>query len=110
MEACGISYRISSYGDSKCTGTDAVNTSKVGTYNVTYDAPDSAGNPANIIRIVHVQELPQLSLSSESSDLLLTPESTIADPVQYPHMTDPFHIETVQYRWLYIRTSGIKPG
>ena len=62
----------------------------------TYDAPDFAGNPANIIRTVHVQELPPLSLTNVSSTLLITPESPIADPVQYPHLTDPFHIETVQ--------------
>ena len=94
VDAGAISYDIS-YGIQNVTGTSTV-TSTVGTYDVTYDAPDSAGNPANIIRIVHVQEIPQLSLSSESSDLLITPESPIADPVQYPHLTDPFHIETVQ--------------
>ena len=94
VDAGAISYDIS-YGIQNVTGTSTV-TSTVGTYDVTYDAPDSAGNPANIIRIVHVQEIPQLSLSSESSDLIITPESPIADPVQYPHLTDPFHIETVQ--------------
>ena len=50
----------------------------------------------DITRTVHVQEIPQLSLSSESSDLLITPESPIADTAQYPYLTDPFHIETVQ--------------
>ena len=95
MDAGAISYDLS-HGILDVTGTSTVNTGTAGTYDVTYDAPDSAGNPANIIRIVHVQEIPQLSLSSESSDLLITPESPIADPVQYPHLTDPFHIETVQ--------------
>ena len=94
VDAGAISYDIS-YGIQNVTGTSTV-TGTVGTYDVTYDAPDFAGNPANIIRIVHVQELLQLSLTSESSSLLLTPESPIADPVQYPHLTDPFHIETVQ--------------
>ena len=94
MDAGAISYDLS-YGILDVTGTSTV-TGTAGTYDVTYDAPDSAGNPANIIRIVHVQEIPQLSLSSESSDLLITPESPIADPTQYPYLTDPFHIETVQ--------------
>ena len=94
VDAGAISYDIS-YGIKDVTGTSTV-TGTAGTYDVTYDAPDFAGNPANIIRIVHVQELQQLSLTSESSSLLLTPESPIADPVQYPHLTDPYHIETVQ--------------
>ena len=91
VDAGAISYDIS-YGIQDVTGVSTV-TGTAGTYDVTYDAPDSAGNPANITRIVHVQELPQLSLSSESSDLLITPESPIADPVQYPHLTDPFHMK-----------------
>ena len=90
-----ISYDLS-YGIKDVTSTDSVITSQVGTYHIEYDAPDFAGNPANIIRTVHVQKLPQLSLTSESSNLLITPESPIADPIQYPHLTDPFHIETVQ--------------
>ena len=94
VDTGAISYDLS-YGILDVTGTSTV-TGTAGTYDVTYDAPDSAGNPANIIRIVHVQEIPQLSLSSESSDLLITPESPIADPTQYPYLTDPFHIETVQ--------------
>ena len=91
VDAGAISYDLS-YGIQNVTGTSTV-TGTAGTYDVTYDAPDSAGNPANIIRIVHVQEIPQLSLSSESSDLLITPESPIADPTQYPYLTDPFHID-----------------
>ena len=90
-----ISYDLS-YGIQNVTGTGTVTTSQVGTYHIAYDAPDFAGNPADITRTVHVQEIPQLSLSSESSDLLITPESPIADPAQYPYLTDPFHIETVQ--------------
>ena len=90
-----ISYDLS-YGIKDVTGTDTVNSDTIGTYTVSYGAPDFAGNPANIIRTVHVQELPELSLSSESSNLLITPESPIADPTQYPYLTDPFHIETVQ--------------
>ena len=91
-----ISYDLS-YGIKDVTSTDSVITSQVGTYHIEYDAPDFAGNPANIIRTVHVQKLPQLSLTSESSNLLITPESPIADPAkQYPHLTDPFYIETVQ--------------
>ena len=65
------------------TGASTV-TGTVGTYNVTYDAPDFAGNPD----IVHVQEIPQLSLSSESSNLLITPASTVTDSVDYPYLTD----------------------
>ena len=95
VDAGAISYDIS-YGIKDVTGASTVDTSTAGTYDVTYDALDFAGNPVNIIRIVHVQELQQLSLTSESSSLLITPESPIADPVQYPHLTDPFHIETVQ--------------
>ena len=95
VDAGAISYDLS-YGIKDVTGTGTVNSDTIGTYTVTYDAPDSAGNPADITRTVHVQEIPQLSLSSESSDLLITPESPIADPAQYPYLTDPFHIETVQ--------------
>ena len=90
-----ISYDLS-YGIKNVTGTGTVTTSQVGTYHLEYDAPDFAGNPANIIRTVHVQEIPQLSLTNESSTLQITPESPIADPAQYPYLTDPFHIETVQ--------------
>ena len=95
VDAGAISYDLS-YGIKDVTGTGTVTTSTAGTYYIEYDAPDFAGNPANIIRTVHVQELPPLSLTNVSSTLLITPESPIADPVQYPHLTDPFHIETVQ--------------
>ena len=71
VDAGAISYDIS-YGIKDVTGASTVDTSTAGTYDVTYDAPDFAGNPANIIRIVHVQELQQLSLTSESSSLLIT--------------------------------------
>ena len=81
VDAGAISYDIS-YGIQNVTGASTVDTSTAGTYDVTYDAPDFAGNLANIIRIVHVQELQQLSLTSESSSLLITPESPIADPAQ----------------------------
>ena len=86
MDPGAISYDLS-YGIQNVTGTSTVTTSTVGTYDVTYDAPDSAGNPANIIRTVHVQE-PSHSFhyQSESSDLLITPESPIADPAQYPYI------------------------
>ena len=73
VDAGAISYDIS-YGIQNVTGASTVDTSTAGTYDVTYDAPDFAGNLANIIRIVHVQELQQLSLTSESSSLLITPE------------------------------------
>ena len=106
VDTGAISYDLS-YGILDVTGTSTV-TGTAGTYDVTYDAPDSAGNPANIIRIVHVQEIPQLSLSSESSDLLITPESPIADPTQYPYLTDPFHIETVQIDGSVISAIGIQ--
>ena len=42
VDAGAISYDIS-YGIQNVTGTSTV-TSTVGTYDVTYDAPDSAGN------------------------------------------------------------------
>ena len=94
MDAGAISYDLS-YGILDVTGASTV-TGTVGTYDVTYDAPDFAGNPANIIRIVHVQEIPQLSLSSESSNLLITPASTVTDSVDYPYLTDSHNIEIVQ--------------
>ena len=53
VDAGAISYDLS-YGIKDVTGTDTVTTSQVGTYHITYDAPDFAGNPANIIRTVHV--------------------------------------------------------
>ena len=89
-----ISYDLS-YGILDVTGASTV-IGTVGTYDVTYDASDFAGNPANIIRIVHVQEIPQLSLSSESSNLLITPASTVTDSVDYPYLTDSHNIEIVQ--------------
>ena len=96
VDAGAISYDLS-YGIKDVTGTGTVTTSTAGTYYIEYDAPDFAGNPANIIRTVYVQELPPLSLTNVSSTLLITPESPIADPIQYPHLTDPFHIE-ILYR------------
>ena len=44
-----ISYDLS-YGIKNVTGTGTVTTSQVGTYHLEYDAPDFAGNPANIIQ------------------------------------------------------------
>ena len=95
VDAGAISYDIS-YGIQNVTGASTVDTSTVGTYNVTYDAPDFAGHPANIIRIVHVKQLQQLSLTSESSDLLITSASTITDSAQYQYLADPHDIEIVQ--------------
>ena len=94
VDAGAISYDLS-YGILDVIGASTV-TGTVGTYDVTYDAPDFAGNPANIIRIVHVQEIPQLSLSSESSNLLITSASTVTDSVDYPYLTDSHNIEIVQ--------------
>ena len=48
------------------TGASNVDTGIAETYNVTY-----AGNP--------IKEIPQLSLTNESSDLLITSASTITD-------------------------------
>ena len=99
VDAGAISYDLS-YGILDVTGASTV-TGTVGTYNVTYDAPDFAGNPANIIRIVHVQEIPQLSLSSESSNLLITPASTVTDSVDYPYLTDSHNIEIAVIAFRY---------
>ena len=49
-----ISYDLS-YGIQNVTGTGTVNSDTIGTYTISYDAPDFAGNPANITRTVHVR-------------------------------------------------------
>ena len=95
VDAGAISYDLS-YGIQDVTGASNVDTGIAETYNVTYNAPDFAGNPANIIRIVHVKEIPQLSLTNESSDLLITSASTITDSAQYQYLADPHDIEIVQ--------------
>ena len=41
-----ISYDLS-YGIQNVTGTGTVNSDTIGTYTISYDAPDFAGNPAN---------------------------------------------------------------
>ena len=98
VDAGAISYDLS-YGIQDVTGASNVDTGIAETYNVTYNAPDFAGNPANIIRIVHVKEIPQLSLTNESSDLLITSASTITDSAQYQYLADPHDIEIVQIRY-----------
>ena len=43
------------------------------------DAPDFAGNPANIIRTVHVQQLAPISLTNEKSQYLVSPTANVSD-------------------------------
>ena len=76
VDAGAISYDLS-YGIKDVTGTGTVTTSIAGTYHITYDAPDFAGNPANIIRTVHVQQLAPISLTNEKSQFLVSPTANI---------------------------------
>ena len=66
-----------SYGIQNVIGTGIVNTSAIGTYNIIYDKSDFAGNPANITRTIHVQQLAPISLTNESSQFLVSPTTTV---------------------------------
>ena len=85
-----------SYGIQNVTGTGAVNTSKIGSYNILYDASDFAGNPANITRTVHVQQLAPISLTNESSQFLVSPTTTVNDSADYPYLGDSYRVTTIK--------------
>ena len=89
------SYDLS-YGIKDVTGTGTVDTSTAGTYHITYDAPDFAGNPANIIRTVHVQQLAPISLTNETSQFLVSPTANVSNSSDYPYLGDPYRVTTVK--------------
>ena len=95
MDAGAISYDLS-YGIKDVTGTGTVTTSTAGTYHITYDAPDFAGNPANIIRTVHVQQLAPISLTNEKSQFLVSPTANVTDSADYPYLGDSYRVTTVK--------------
>ena len=90
-----ISYDLS-YGIQNVTGTSTVNSDTIGTYTVSYNAPDFAGNPANITRTVHVQQLAPISLTNETSQFLVSPTTTVTDSADYPHLGDSYKVTTVK--------------
>ena len=95
MDAGATSYDLS-YDIQNVTGTGAVNTSKAGTYYIEYDAPDFAGNPANIIRTVYVQQLAPISLTNVSSQFLVSPTTTVDNSADYPYLGDSYRVTTVE--------------
>ena len=95
VDAGAISYDLS-YGIKDVTGTGTVTTSIAGTYHITYDAPDFAGNPANIIRTVHVQQLAPISLTNEKSQFLVSPTANVSDSADYPYLGDSYRVTTVK--------------
>ena len=95
VDAGATSYDLS-YGIQNVTGTGAVNTSKAGTYYIEYDAPDFAGNPANIIRTVYVQQLAPISLTNVSSQFLVSPTANVSDSPDYPYLGDSYRVTTVE--------------
>ena len=95
VDAGAISYDLS-YGIKDVTGTGTVTTSTAGTYHITYDAPDFAGNPANIIRTVHVQQLAPISLTNEKSQFLVSPTANVTDSADYPYLGDSYRVTTVK--------------
>ena len=95
VDAGATSYDLS-YGIQNVTGTGAVNTSKAGTYYIEYDAPDFAGNPANIIRTVYVQQLAPISLTNVSSQFLVSPTTTVDNSADYPYLGDSYRVTTVE--------------
>ena len=60
------------------------------------DAPDFAGNPANIIRTVHVQQLAPISLTNEKSQFLVSPTANVSDSPDYPYLGDSYRVTTVK--------------
>ena len=95
VDTGAISYDLS-YGIKDVTGTGTVDTSTAGTYHITYDAPDFAGNPANIIRTVHVQQLAPISLTNETSQFLVSPTANVSNSSDYPYLGDPYRVTTVK--------------
>ena len=90
-----ISYDLS-YGIQNVTGTGTVNSDTIGTYTISYDAPDFAGNPATITRTVHVQQLAPISLTNETSQFLVSPTTTVTDSADYPYLGDSYKVTTVK--------------
>ena len=90
-----ISYDLS-YGIQNVTGTGTVNSDTIGTYTISYDAPDFAGNPANITRTVHVQQLAPISLTNETSQFLVSLTTNVTDSADYPHLGDSYKVTTVK--------------
>ena len=90
-----ISYDLS-YGIQNVTGTGTVNSDTIGTYTISYDAPDFAGNPANITRTVHVQQLAPISLTNETSQFLVSPTTNVTDSADYPYLGDSYKVTTVK--------------
>ena len=76
-----ISYDLS-YGIQNVTGTSTVNSDIIGTYTVSYDVSDFAGNPTDITRIVHVKQLVPISLTNETVYVPI-PELTVLVPVTF---------------------------
>ena len=95
VDAGAISYDLS-YGIQNVTGASNVDTGIVGTYNVPYNALDFAGNPANIMRTVHVQQLAPISLTNESSQFLVSPTANVSNSTDYPYLGDPYRVTTVE--------------
>ena len=90
-----ISYDLS-YGIQNVTGTGTVNSDTIGTYTVSYDALDFAGNPATITRTVHIQQLAPISLTNETSQFLVSPTTTVTDSADYPYLGDSYKVTTVK--------------
>ena len=95
VDAGAISYDLS-YGIKDVTGTSNVDPSTAGTYHITYNALDFAGNPANIIRTVHVQQLAPISLTNEKSQFLVSPTANVSDSPDYPYLGDSYRVTTVK--------------
>ena len=90
-----ISYDLS-YGIQNVIGTGTVNTNAIGTYDITYNVIDFAGNPATITRTVHVQQLAPISLTNETSQFLVSPTTTVTDSADYPYLGDSYKVTTVK--------------
>ena len=90
-----VSYDLS-YGIQNVTGTGTVNSDTIGTYTISYDAPDFAGNPATITRTVHVQQLAPISLTNETSQFLVSPTTNVTDSADYPYLGDSYKVTTVK--------------
>ncbi|MDI1496104.1 MAG: hypothetical protein K8823_1412, partial [Cenarchaeum symbiont of Oopsacas minuta] len=88
-----------SYGTQLVTSTDPVNTNALGTYTLSYTAPnDLAGNPGpTITRTVSVQDLPPIALfGMPLGKLGVSPVSSITDSANYPELAGATSITTTQ--------------
>ena len=90
-----ISYDLS-YGIQNVTGTSTVNSDIIGTYTVSYDVSDFAGNPTDITRIVHVKQLVPISLTNETSQFLVSPTANVSHSIDYPYLGDSYKVTTVK--------------